>query len=445
MEYYVGLDLGTTGIKAVCFDRDGREVLQTQVPAGLETPGPGLAEQNPSAWYEAPCALLRRIAEKIPARRIAGIGISSQGISVVPVDANQRPLRKALSWLDTRAEAETARMGRDMPEEEWHMRTGKPLKSVYTLPKLLWLKEHEPEVFNAADAFLMPMDYFIARAVGERITDPTMAGGTMLFCLTHGRWSGTILSEYGIEWKKLPSVLPTGTLCGYLNAETQLMTGLGPVPVAVGAQDQKIAAYGARLQPGEASLSLGTAGATEVLTDEPRGTGPIFTYVDGTHFCLESCLDTAGAAVKWAKELLLPNGSYENFDALAASAAPGCGGARFSPRLSEGGGWSGVTLSTGRAELLRAVYEGVAAELAALLRQDGEPLRRVLAFGGGTRSALLCQLLADAFGLPLQVTECREMAALGAARSAVTAVGGDAEAFGKALRTVEYLPKGGEA
>ena len=441
MEYVIGLDLGTTGLKAVLFDGTGEVIKTSSRPAALSTPAPGEAEQNPEAWYEWSCDLLREVTEDIDRSAVRGVGLSSQGISFVPVDQDNRPLRAALSWLDMRAEAETKELGRLMPEDEWFRRTGKPLRAAYTLPKLLWMRKHEPEIFQNADAFLMPMDYFLARATGNRCTDPTMAGGTMLFDLETRAWSPEIAAMTGMDIRKLPAVLPTGSQAGILNTETQRRTGLSPIPAAVGAQDQKIAAYGANLRYGEATLSLGTAGATEVLSHVRGGDLPTFLYADGEQYCFEGCVDTAGAAIRWAKDILLPGGSYDEWNALASEGKPGCAGVRFIPRLADGGGWENLTLAAARGDLARAVYEGIAREVHALLSRSvsaGAEISALRVFGGGAQSELLCEILASACAVPVKALLFPEMAALGAAKSAAKCAGMDISRFGENQPVREY-------
>ena len=445
-QYVAGVDLGTTGIKAVLFDETGTPVAQAQREASCAFPRPGWAEQDPAAWYEIPCELRREVTEGIDRDAVCAVGLSSQGISFVPVDGENRPLSVGISWLDARAEAEARRLSECFGAETLFRRTGKPVNPVYTLPKLLWLREHDRALFDAADAFLMPMDYFLARAAGKRWTDPTMAGGTMLLDLETGAWAEDLAEETGIPVSKLPRVMPVGTSAGPLNGETRERTGLRYAIAAVGAQDQKIAAYGARLSPGTATLSLGTAGALEVLSGRRSDTLPAFRYADGRQMCLEGCVDTFGAAIRWVRETVFPDLSYREMDDLAAGAEPGCGGVRFRARLlrpEERGGWTGLSLAAGRGEMIRAVYEGLAAEVRALLdeaRRAGSTVEELRVFGGASRSEIVCRILAEICGVDVLAVKMGEVAALGAALAAYEAAGGDGSAFGTDLGVTRYAP-----
>ena len=444
--YVAGVDLGTTGIKAVLFDEAGIPLAQAQREASCMFPRPGWAEQDPAAWYEIPCELLREVTEGIDRDAVCAVGLSSQGISFVPVDGENRPLSVGISWLDARAETEARWLSEHFGTEELFHRTGKPVSPVYTLPKLLWLREHDRKLFDAADAFLMPMDYFLARAVGKRWTDPTMAGGTMLLDLETGEWAEDLAGRTGIPVRKLPRVMPVGTNAGLLNEETRQRTGLRNAIAAVGAQDQKIAAYGARLAPGTATLSLGTAGALEVLSRERSDTLPAFRYADGRQMCLEGCVDTFGAAIRWVRDTVFPDLSYREMDDLAAGAEPGCGGVRFRARLlrpEERAGWTGLSLAAGRGEMIRAVYEGLACEVRTLLdeaKRAGSEIEELRVFGGASRSEIVCRILAEICGVDVFVVKMGEVAALGAALAAFEAAGGDGSAFGKDLGVTRYMP-----
>ena len=192
----------------------------------LRYPAPGRIEQDPAAWYEIPCELIREVCAGLAPDEVKGIGVSSQGISFVPVGAAFRPLSDGISWLDTRAEDETAEMAAAFPREAFFTVTGKHLSPCYTLPKLLWLKNHEPALFARTDRFLMPLDYLTARLCGEAVTDATMAGGTMLYDLSASAWSRKLCDAFGIPAEKLPAILPTTALAGRLNEESKRLTCL---------------------------------------------------------------------------------------------------------------------------------------------------------------------------------------------------------------------------
>ena len=206
MAYYLAVDLGTTGCRSILFDDSLHTVGSAYEEYGLITPKENWVEQDAELWW----TLTLRTAKKavasahIPAKEIRGISISSQGITLVPVDERLNPLCNALSWLDVRAAEETESVCKDYEADAFFALTGKRIKSVYTLPKLLWLKNHDTDVFDKAYKFLMPMDFLIARFTGEIVTDYSMASGTLLYDLKNGCWHKEICERYGIPVEKLP-------------------------------------------------------------------------------------------------------------------------------------------------------------------------------------------------------------------------------------------------
>ena len=456
--YYIGVDLGTTGVKVVMYDSSGREVGSEAEEIPLATPAPGWAEQSPECYYEIPCRLIKKLAEAVPGGSVRALGISSQGITVIPVGRDGKPLCDAISWLDTRAEEELSEILSETPEEELNRITGKHPSALYSLPKLMWLKKHRPEVFGNAERFLMPMDYLTFRLCGRAVTDATMAGGTMLYDLGERKWSEKLCGKYGIPSEKLPEVLPTTSFAGYMNRESLELTGLsGNVGIAVGAQDQKIAAYGAGMKEGVVTVSLGTAGAMETLCENRSDVLPSFVFDtgDGSRIVLEGCINTFGASIRWLRDRVFPGITYKEMDALAEEAEPGCGGVCFYPHLSglstphygkpPRSGWCGMTLATSRPELIRAVYEGLACEIRQNLsaaERAGGKAERLRLFGGGSRSAILCRIIAGITGLPVITAGNGETASFGAAKAAYVMQTGDRSGFsGDASEEKRYLPK----
>ena len=434
--YFIGVDLGTTAVKVVLFEETGIPCAVASEEIPLLYPHPGEIEQSPSCWYEIPCSLIRKVCENIDPSAVRAIGISSQGISVVPVDAQFHPLQDGISCLDTRAEAELKQILNTISAKELFNLTGKHASASYTLPKLLWLKHHRPHIFSEASLFLLPLDYITARLCGNAATDSTMAGGTMLYTLQDHCWSSKLCELFGIPEEKLPHVQPTSTIAGQLNDISQRLTGLSAdVMVAVGAQDQKIAAYGADITafPGLTTMSLGTAGALEILCDQPSDVLPTFDFHtnDQVWYMLEACINTFGAAIKWARDLVFSGLSYSEMDALAEATPPGSCGVKFYPHLSgistphfgrkPLSGWKNLALTTDRGCMIRALYEGLACEvrlnLEAMIRA-GAPVERLRIFGGGSKSKILCQILSDITQIPLEAMDFTETAAFGASKAA---------------------------
>ena len=205
MRYFVGVDLGTTAVKVVLFDENGLCVRTASEELELLHPDPRKTEQNAESWYEIPCGLIKKVCEGTDAESVAGISVSSQGITIIPVDGEYRPIYSGISWLDTRATDELEQIRSRIGEEEMFSVTGKHLSPLYSLPKILWLKKHEPDIYSGANKLLMPMDYFTARACGNPVTDATMAGGTMLYDLKKMSWSEKLCGTFGISPDKPPT------------------------------------------------------------------------------------------------------------------------------------------------------------------------------------------------------------------------------------------------
>lgn len=441
MNYFIGVDLGTTAVKVVLFDCFGKEISEASRELELIHPIPEWTEQSCKSWYEIPCELIKEVCDGIDGSLVSGISVSSQGITIIPTDSNFRPLCNGISWLDSRATEEMKYACSVIGEEKFFEITGKHPNPLYSLPKLIWLNRNKPEIIEKSNWLLMPMDYFTARMCGNPVTDATMAGGTMLFDISGMDWSDNLCHTFGIEKSKLPFVRPTACFAGFLNEESQKLTGLSEnVKIAVGAQDQKIAAYGAGIRQGTATMSLGTAGAIEILCNSTSDSLPTFGFCVGneTSCVLEACINTYGAAMKWARDNAFVGLSYREMDKLAENATPGCNGLRFYPHLSgpstphfdryPRSGWTEITLSTTRGELIRAIYEGLACEIRMNIeaaRKSGAVIDSLRLFGGGSKSNILCRIIADVTEVEIQAMNFTEIASFGAAKAAAVCCGCD--------------------
>jgi xylulokinase len=372
--------------------------------------------------------------------RVKGISVSSQGITLVPVDENVMPLCHALSWLDVRAEAETEKINADFGADFMFRLTGMTLCPSYTLPKLLWLKANRSDVFDAAYKFLLPMDFLIAKLTGVFVTDRSMATGTMMYDQKKQAWSKEILSCYGVDEDKLPSLAYGGEIAGKVLPEVVGLLGLSPdCTVAVGAQDQKCAAYGVGLKKGTVTVSLGTAAAIEKYWDtlqntENRGYGWC-GYIEPGTYVTEGVISTAGTCLRYVRDLFFRDADYQTLDTEAEDARARGSSLLFHPYMNgvamphnwanATGNFHGVTLATMRGDYALAVMEGVAFQLRVFLEtmeSYGEVDTLVL-FGGGAKSPLWCQIIADVTGMEIHVPVTTEAAGAGAAMLAAKAVG----------------------
>lgn len=441
MQYIIGLDLGTTCVKALLCDESGRIQSVASEDDVLLMPRQSWVEQSAERWVELSGKVIREAVAKaeINTNEVAALAISSQGITSVPVDQTLKPLRKAISWLDQRAVEEIEHVRSVKNDDEIYHITGKSLAPGYTLPSILWLKNHEPEIFIRTFKFLLPHDFLCARFSGVPVTDHTMAGGTMLYDVPNQCWSEELLNLFEIDGRLLPEIQWAGIPVNTLTREASQFLGLPESTLVItGGQDQKIAAYGASLQTGSATISLGTCAAMEFLFDRPplhptRGLAA-FSYLKPGSWVLEACINTAGAAINWARDTLFPDLNYDGINKLAEQCKTS-GGVHFYPYLQGSGtphnsvargAFTGLTLNTAKPELARAIFEGIAMEVLTNLHSAedaGVNVGEICIFGGGSQSALLNQMLADVTHRAVQTFTTSEMASFGAAKLAAKAMG----------------------
>lgn len=435
MALLIGVDLGTTGCKAAVYDEQGATLGESYLEYGLIALSDTMIEQDPQAWWELTMRAIGQALEAANADRsaVAGIAVSSQGISFVLLDEAGRPLGNAISWLDGRAVEQCAAILDRYGAEDLFRRTGKRAAPFYVLPKLLWIRQHRPDVWRRARRLLLGHDYLVYRLCGERVTDHSLAGGTLLYDLAEEDWSRDLLDAFGIPRKLLPSLCwagtPVGTLRPSIAAELGLRSG---VVVVVGGQDQKCAALGAGITDGVATVSLGTASAIVQVMERPATDEqmriPTFPFVRPARWVMEGVVATAAGSLRWYRDVVARGTSYAALDDEAADVPAGSDGVLFFPHLGGAssphwlsrarGAFHGLSLATTRGHLTRAVLEGIAYQIRENLEITEEvagPAGRVLLYGGGAKSALWRQIIADVLGRPIGWTATAETAGLGAA------------------------------
>ncbi len=443
--------MGTTGCRSILFDGNLEIIAEEYEEYGLITPKENYVEQNAENWWEMTLRTAEKAIEKsgINGEKIEGISISSQGIAIVPVDENLTPIYNAISWLDTRAESETMQIKKDFGEENIFTLTGKPIISAYTLPKLIWLKNNIPQVFDKAWKFLMPMDFLIAKFTGTCVTDYSMASGTLMYDIKNFCWSQDILNFYGIEEEKLPKIVGSGSKAGFVLPEVAQRLGLkNDCVVAVGAQDQKCAAFGAGLKEGVVTVSLGTAAAITKLwssanTDENQDIG-WSGYVDKDSFVTEGVISTAGTCLRWIRDMLFKDEQYDIINREAKQSLDRGSSLLFYPSFSDGTGtFYGINMATNRGDFALAVMEGVAFQMRIILEAMNayETVTSLVLFGGGAKSDLWPSIIANVTGLEIKIPETYEAAGAGAAMLAAKAVGEQLQPL-KIVKS--YLPKNTE-
>jgi xylulokinase len=445
--HLIAIDIGTTGCKSIVFDTTGRILGASYAEYPLLALADGVVEQDASLWWELSVQTVRDALAASGADRSGSfaIGISSQGISFVPVDASCEPIANAISWLDSRAQAEAEEIREAISDDLLYEISGKRLSPAYVLPKILWLRRHRPDLHARTHRYLLAHDFVLARLTGRTFTDPTMACGTLLYDLRTGTWCEPFLARFGIDRGLLPEIRSAGEAAGHLTASAAARLGLpvGTV-VAVGGQDQKVAAYGAGLASGDVTLSLGTAGALEFLSEDGvRNDRRAFSrnpYLFGKAQLFEGVVPTAGASLKWVRNTFFADASYADLDRMGETSPPGAGGTRFFPHLAGSatpvcddmarGALQGISLATSKADVVRSVLEGITYQVRRNLdaaADMGLSLRRMKVFGGGAHSALWCRIIADVAGLPVSVLESVEVACTGAAMLAYRAACGSSE------------------
>ncbi|MCK5328947.1 MAG: hypothetical protein KAR36_10105 [Candidatus Latescibacteria bacterium] len=434
MKTLLGIDLGTTGCKAAIYSPEGDPLGESYLEIPLIKPAPGVVEQDAAQWWTLTQEAIRRAiqAAGVDGRTVQALSVSSQGISFVPVDEDGRPLANAINWLDTRATAEAGIILSRYTEADLFRLTGKRASPAYVLPKLLWLREHQPDLYCRTHKFLMAHDYLLFQFSGRFVTDPTMASGTLLHDVTRLDWSAELMGAFDIVVGQLPEIKRSGTSLGTIRPEVAKSLGLNESAlVVVGGQDQKCAALGAHIRPGAATVSLGTASAISCLVDHPLSDPerriPVFPFLVPDTWDLEGVVGTAGGAFRWLRETLFPDTSYKTLDEMAAHSSPGANGVCFYPHLSGAGSpywradvWGaflGLTLSAGPGDLVRSVLEGVAFQIRAnleVLESLGITVEKLILFGGGAQSVLWPRIISDVTGKPIVIAESVDVATWGA-------------------------------
>ncbi len=456
MSVYLSIDLGTTGCRSSLFDSSLKQLSLAYEEYGLITPAEDRAEQDANLWWEITLCTAKSAIEKagIDPKEIKAISVSSQGITVVPVDKDINPLCNALNWLDLRAKEQKEQIEKDFGAKRILEITGKGISAGSTLPKILWFYKECPDICKKTWKFLMPMDFLIAKFTGNCITDHSMASGTLMYDIKNGCWSKEILEHYGICEDLLPQISWSGKKAGCVLPNVANELGLSEsCVVSVGAQDQKCAAYGVGLDDGIMTISLGTAAAitkrwNEIDVQKSRGAGWCGYVCPGT-WVTEGVISTAGTCLRWVRDTMFPGESYDVINKEAIEARERGSSLLFYSYLTgpsspdyypdSEGTFYGVNLSTQRGNFALAVMEGIAFQIKIIL-EDMEAYgntNTIILFGGVANSALWCQIIADVTGMTIKIPETGEAASAGAAILAADGIGEAVEPLKSAM---EYKP-----
>jgi len=454
--YVLAHDLGTTGNKANLFDERGQPVASAF--AGYETayPRPGWAEQDGTDWWQAVRDSTRELlsASTVAPGDIAVVSFSGMMNGALTVDAMGVPLCPAIIWADQRATAEAQFLADRCGFEQVYCRTGHRASASYTAAKVLWIQRHQPELYTRAHQFLQAKDYVAYKLSGVFATDYSDASGTNLFDLERRDWAVDMIEAVGLDPRKLPPVHSSSTVIGEVTPQAAAETGLlAGTPVVIGGGDGACATVGAgSVCPGEAYNYVGSSSWIAVTAEQPlydpRMRTFTFVHLDPKLYFPTGTMQCAGGSFDWLERLLrgeaCPERSrrgetrlYDEMSTAAASVEPGARGLLFLPYLIgerspywnplARGAFVGLTMSHGRAEMARAVLEGVAFNLKMILDaflEQGAAIQTMRLIGGGARSALWRQILADVYGLPiLRPALLAEATSLGAAIAGGVGVG----------------------
>jgi xylulokinase len=443
--WFLGMDVGTSGTRAVLVDEQGRVVSSaSEEHAPFRTPHPGWAEQDPEDWWRAALIAIRGAiaAAPAPAQPIAGVGLTGQMHGAVLLDKDGIVLRPSLIWCDTRTQPEcdwlTAEIGYDRLIEL----TCNPALPNFTLTKLLWVKTHEPEIFARTAHILCPKDYVRFRLTGTYAIDVQEASGTLLLDVTHRRWSSEVAAAAGIPESWLPELFESPEVCAKISAEAAGLTGLtAGTPVVAGAGDQGAGAVGMGiLQPGSVSATIGTSGvvfaATASPIKDPKGRLHTFCHAVPGRWHVMGVTQSAGLSFRWLKETFFAGQDYDRLTAVAAAVAPGSDGLEWAPYLlgertphldpAVRAAFAGISTMHTAAHFVRAVLEGVAYSLQdtfALFAALGIPVSGIRLGGGGARGPLWRQIQAGVYGHAVEVLTAEEGGAFGAALMAGVGAG----------------------
>jgi len=455
MSLLMGFDLGTTGAKALLIDRDGKVISRAFEEYPLHVPKPGWSEQEADDWWKASVQAIKGAiaGAKVDPAEIAGIGLTGQMHGLVALDESGKVLRRPILWNDQRTAEQcrwiTERLG---GESQAIGLTSNPVLSGFTAPKLIWVRQNEPDIYSRIRRVLLPKDYVRFKLTGTYASEVSDASGTSLFDVRKRTWSERVTELLDIPFEMLPDVTESTTVSGEVNREAATETGLElGTPAVGGAGDQAAGAVGNGIaRPGVISATIGTSGVvfahTEEVKVDPEGRLHTFCHAVPGKWHVMGVMLSAGGSMRWFRDKL---GSlevqeakargvdpYEMLTAEASRVPPGSEGLIFLPYLSgertphrdpdARGVFFGLSLRSGKGHLVRAIMEGVAygmRDSLEIMRTMGISAEQVRASGGGARSELWRQIQADVYGVEIVQMEAEEGPAFGAALLAGVGVG----------------------
>lgn len=475
--YLIGIDLGTSSIKALLLSSKGDIIGSTGEEYVLDYGLNETCELDPEKYYEVTCSVIRSLVLKtgVEPAKISALAFSSQGETIIPVDSEGKALRKAIIWLDNRSKIEAKEIEEKFGNQFIMDITGQPeVLPIWPATRILWLRKHEPNIFKRVKKYLLVEDYLIYRMTGEYYTEHSLVSSTLYFDIKNKIWWDEMLDFLGITHNQLPQLTPSGTIVNHITIEAALATGLAPnVTIVTGAYDHPAGAVGAgNILPGINTLTIGTSMAMCVTIDKPvnnlssRLSCQCHTIPE--KYFLLPYAQTAGLILRWFKDSFCKkeielseqtdSNVYDLLTSYAEKIPPGAEGLTVLPHFMGAGSpyfnqnvkgvFAGVTVGMSKGHFVRAILESVAALVnhnLESLKKQGVNVKEIRFLGGGSKSTLWCQIIANMTGKPVLTMSSSENAALGAALIAGVGSGAfkDIKSAGKRCIKVDkrYLPE----
>ena len=446
---FLGIDFGTGGCKTTAISEDGSLVGEASTEYPTEFAHPGWSEQNPDDWYSAMIESLRKIRrDGVDFKKIRAIAFDGSTHNAVLLDGQMKPLRKTIMWTDQRSTEECAFLRKEYGDSIFKTAYQMPAPT-WTLPQMMWLKAHEPEVLQNTRHVLFVKDYVRYLVTGNAVTDYIEAQGTLFFDMAKMAWSEELVALSGLSMDALPALVKPADVVGSVTAKAAEETGIPEgTPVVCGTSDSAAEDYGAgAVEPGDCIVKLATAGNVNVMTSEPHPFRTTLTYSHVVHgmWYTVSATNAAALCQRWFRDAFCDSeqyeakhyglGVFELMNRMAAESAPGANGVVFHPYLQGErspywdaklrASFTGVSVSSSKGDFIRALLEGVAYSLRdcfGTIEEMKLPVKRIFLIGGGARGRLWSDIVCNVFNLPVNVPTPGD-ASFGTALIAATGAG----------------------
>jgi xylulokinase len=462
MAHLIGIDIGTTGVKTILINEEGSVIANSFAGYTTYTPKPNWAEQNPRDWYEATIKTLREVVTKsrVHPKYIKGIGFSGQMHGLVLLDKNYEVLRPVILWCDTRTAKQAQWITQTVSKKRLREWVSNAAFEGFTAPKIIWIRENEPQIYSKIKKILLPKDYVRFRLSGELATEVSDASGTLLFDVKKRQWAQSMLEALDIPESFLSNCYESIDICGYVNKETAELTGINVgTPIVGGGSDNACGAVGVGVvKSGKVMASIGTSGVVLAHTKNPKVDPEMrlhtFCHSVPNKWYLMGVMLSAGGALRWFRDMVGVD-TYETLDKEAASITAGSEGLIFLPYLmgertphkdpNVKGIFFGLTIRHKKAHLVRSIMEGVAYGMRnslEIMKELGVEIDQIRITSGGARSTLWAQIQADVYETEVVTVNVSEGSAFGAAMLA--GVGVDVfesieQATDNIVRVIDYI------